>query len=376
MLNKLVWKEIDLYSLLHNFSILKDKVGKNIEVIPVVKADAYGHGAKVISKFLAEKGVKNFAVAIIEEGIELRNCGIEGKILVLSPQFLDSISYLVNYNLTPVVSSLEFLSALGKHVFFQNIEFPFHLGIDTGMGREGLMLEDLDKALKIIEKYPSLKLEGLSSHLSSSEDRLDIYNERQGEIFEKAYDKLKKLGYNIFCHFANTGAIFNFPKFYYHGVRPGIALYGYGDDNLIPVMSVKARITLIKEVPRDWGIGYNHTYITKLPTLIAIIPMGYADGYRRDFSNKVHVIIKDKLFPVIGRVSMDQFVVDISSDPSIKIGDLVIILGRSGDLSIDAEKLASLANTIPYEILTTFGMAKRLGCIYKYEEKIFSEATL
>lgn len=371
MLNKLAWKEIDLSSLLHNLLIIKQKVGKDVEIIPVIKADAYGHGAGIISKFLAERGVKKFAVAITEEGIELRNYGLKEKILILSPQFIDSISYIINYNLTPVISSLDFLTALGKYTFSKNIEFPFHLGIDTGMGREGLMIDDLDKCLKILEKYPNLKLEGLSSHLSSSENKFDLYNEKQGEIFEKVYNKLKKSGYNIFCHFANTGAIFNFPKFFYHGVRPGIALYGYGDKDLLPVMSVKARITLIKEVPEDWGIGYDHTYITKAPTLIALVPIGYADGYRREFSNKSQVIIKDKLFPVIGRISMDQFVVDVSSDSSIKVGDLVIILGRSGDLNLDAEKLASLANTIPYEILTTFGMAKRLGVIYKFEGKDF-----
>ncbi|MCX7845989.1 MAG: alanine racemase [Dictyoglomaceae bacterium] len=373
MRNKLAWKEIDLSSLFHNFSILKNKVGRNVEIIPVVKADAYGHGAKVVSKFLVGKGVKKFAVATIEEGIELRNYGIKEKIIVLSPQFIDSISYLVNYNLTPVISSLDFLSALGKYTLSKNTEFTFHLGIDTGMGREGIMEDDLDKALKIIEIYSNLKLEGLSSHLSSSEDKLDFYNERQGEIFKNVYNKLKKRCYNIFCHFANTGAIFNFPEFFYHGIRPGIALYGYGDKDLLPVMSVKARITLIKMVPENWGIGYNHTYITKSPTLIAIVPMGYADGYRRDFSNKAHVIINNKLFPVIGRISMDQFVIDISSDPSIKVGDIVVILGRIGNLNIDAEKLSSLANTISYEILTTFGMAKRLGVVYKYEGKIIEE---
>ncbi|MCS7202211.1 MAG: alanine racemase [Dictyoglomus sp.] len=373
MINKLAWKEIDLSSLFHNLSILKNKVGKNVEIIPVVKADAYGHGARLISRFLSKNGIRIFAVAIVEEGIELRNYGIREKILVLSPQFVESISYLVNYNLTPVVSSLDFLHALGEYTFSKNIEFSFHLGIDTGMGREGIIIKDLDKILKIIEKYPNLKLEGLSSHLSSSEDKLDPYNEKQGEIFEKAYNKLRNLGYNIFCHFANTGAIFNFPEFFYHGVRPGIALYGYGDKDLIPVMSVKAKITLIKLVPENWGIGYNHTYMTKSPTLIGLVPLGYADGYRRDFSNKAYVIVKDKLFPVIGRISMDQFVIDISSDPSIKVGDIVIVLGRSGNLNIDAEKLSSLANTIPYEILTTFGMAKRLGTIYKFEGKVIEE---
>lgn len=373
MTSKLAWKEIDLANLEHNLSIIKSKIGKDVEVIPVVKADAYGHGAKVISKFLSKKGIKKFAVATMEEGIELRDYGIKNTILILSPQFIDSIPYLVEYNLTPVISSLEFLSALGEYTLSKNLKFSFHLGIDTGIGREGMITENLEEVLKMKEKYPNLKFEGLSSHLSSSEDKLDPYNERQGEIFERIYKKLKNLGWNGFCHFANSGGIFNFSKLHYHGVRPGIALYGYGDKDLLPIMSVKARITLIKEVPENWGIGYNHTYITKSPTKIALIPVGYADGYRREFSNKSQVIIKNKFFPVIGRISMDQFTIDISSDLFIKVGDLAIVMGRSGDLNLDAEKLSSWADTIPYEILTSFGMAKRLGVIYKYEGKIIEE---
>ncbi|MGB9857248.1 MAG: alanine racemase [Dictyoglomaceae bacterium] len=373
MISKLAWKEIDLSNLEHNLSIIKDKIGKDVEIIPVVKADAYGHGAKIISKFLSRKGIKKFAVATIEEGIELRRYGIKNTIIILSPQFLDSIPYLVKYNLIPVISSLEFLSALGEYTSYKNIEFSFHLGIDTGMGREGIMEKDIDEVLKIKEDYPNLKFEGLSSHLSSSEDKFDPYNERQGEIFERIYKKLQELGWSGFCHFANSGGVFNFPRFHYHGVRPGIALYGYGMRDLKPIMSVKARITLIKEVPEDWGIGYNHTYITTSPTKIALIPVGYADGYRREFSNKSQVIIKNKIFPVIGRISMDQFSIDISSDPSIKVGDLATLMGRSGDLNVDAEKLSSWANTIPYEILTSFGMAKRLGTIYKYNGEIIED---
>jgi alanine racemase len=366
MLNKLAWKEIDLSALFHNLSVIKSKIGKNVEIIPVVKADAYGHGANEVSKFLIDKGIKILATATIDEAIELRKNGIKETILILSPQFLDSIPYLVEYNLTPVVSSLDFLEALGEYIISKGIKYSFHLGIDTGMGREGIMEEDVDKVIEIKNKYKGLILEGLSSHLSSSEDKSDPYNEKQGEIFEKIYKKFREIGWNGLCHFANSGGIFNFPKFHYNGVRPGIALYGYGDKSLKPVMSIKAKITLIKRVPENWGIGYNHIFVTKAPTLIALVPLGYADGYRREFSNKSYVIIKNKLFPVIGRISMDQFTIDISSDPSINIGDEVIILGKNGNLKIDAEDLANLAHTIPYEILTDFGRAKRLGTYYKY----------
>jgi alanine racemase len=153
MLNKLAWKEIDLSALFHNLSVIKSKIGKNVEIIPVVKADAYGHGANEVSKFLIDKGIKILATATIDEAIELRKNGIKETILILSPQFLDSIPYLVEYNLTPVVSSLDFLEALGEYIISKGIKYSFHLGIDTGMGREGIMEEDIDKVIEIKNKY-------------------------------------------------------------------------------------------------------------------------------------------------------------------------------------------------------------------------------
>jgi len=364
MIKKLAWKEIDLSSLLHNLSVIKDNVGDNVEIIPVVKADAYGHGAIIISRFLSKYGIKRFAVALLEEGIELRKAGIKEQILVLTPQFKDAIPYLIKYNLTPVISSIDFFEELGRFTYRRNIPFSFHVSVDTGMGREGLLEEDLDSFITIWRKYSHLTLEGLSSHLSSSENKEDKYNEKQLEIFDRVYSKLREIGWEGISHVANSGGIWNFPKAFYNAVRPGIALYGYGMENLKPVMSVHAKITLIKRLPEGWGVGYNHTYTTTKETLIALIPVGYADGYRRELSNKSFVIIKNKKFPVIGRISMDQTIIDISSDPYIRVGDEVIVMGRSESHNIDAEVIAKMVGTIPYEILTGFGMAKRLGNIY------------
>uniref|UniRef100_A0A7C3MHT4 Alanine racemase n=1 Tax=Dictyoglomus thermophilum TaxID=14 RepID=A0A7C3MHT4_DICTH len=372
MENKLAWREIDLSALLNNLKIIKEKVGEKVEIIAVVKADAYGHGAKVVSRFLQKEGIKKFAVAHIEEGIELRNIGITGEILILSPQLYYSIPYFFEFNLIPLVSDLFFLEELGKYAKKLGKRLKFHLAIDTGMGREGILPTDIDKIKDILSKYPELYLEALSTHLSTPENKKDPYNIFQKDLCQKIYNDLKNYHDDIYFHVSNTGGIFNFPELHYQAVRPGISLYGYGDKKLKPVMEVKARVTLIKEVPAGWGIGYGHTYITQKNMVLALIPIGYADGYRRELSNKAKVIIKGDFFKVVGRISMDQFTVNVT-DKDIKAGDLVTIMGKEGDKIIDAQELSILSNTIPYEILTGFGSAKRLCSVYKFNGEILKD---
>jgi alanine racemase len=367
MENKLAWREVDLSALLNNLKIIKEKIEEKVEIIAVVKADAYGHGARVISRFLQKEGIKKFAVAHIEEGIELRNYGITGEILILSPQLYYSIPYFFEFNLIPLVSDLFFLEELGKYAKKLGKRLKFHLAIDTGMGREGILPSDIEKARDILSKYPELHLEALSTHLSTPENKKDPYNIFQKELCQKIYNDLID-NHGIYFHVSNTGGIFNFPELHYQAIRPGISLYGYGDKKLKPVMEVKARVTLVKEVPAGWGIGYGHTYITQENMVLALIPIGYADGYRRELSNKAKVIIKGEFFKVVGRISMDQFTVNVTGK-DIKAGDVVTVMGREGDKIIDAQELSILSNTIPYEILTGFGSAKRLCTVYRFRGK-------
>lgn len=371
MNGKLAWKEIDLSALLHNLKIIKEKVGEKVEIIAVVKADAYGHGMEVISLFLQKLGnIKTFAVAQIEEAIVLRRIGVDKKILILSPQLKDAIPYFFEYNLIPVVSSFEFLEELGAYSNSKNKSIRVHISVDTGMGREGFLPSEIGKVLETMEKYPSLVLEGISSHLSCPENKKDPYNIFQKKLFEEVYKSLRKE--RVFFHFSNTGGIFNFPEFHYDAVRPGLSLYGYGDKKLKPVMGVKAKITLVKELPAGWGVGYGHTYMTDKITKIAVVPIGYADGYRRDLSNKGRVLLKGEYCKVLGRISMDQFTIDVT-DKEVKISDVVTIMGYDKDKVIDAQELAILSNTIPYEILTGFGSAKRLKNFYKFNGKILTD---
>lgn len=370
----LAWREIDLSALLNNIKVIREKTGKKVDVIAVVKADAYGHGAKIVSLFLQKyANINNFAVAHIDEGIFLRKIGITKKILVLSPQLKSSIPYYLEYQLTPVISDIEFLEDLGKFSHSKGKELKIHLMFDTGMGREGLLPSEVDKVLNVMEKYPGLILEGISSHLSNSENKKDPYNIFQKKLFYEIYDKFKDE--ELVFHFSNTGGIFNFPEFHFNAVRPGISLYGYGDKALKPVMEVKAKITLIKDLPEGWGIGYGHTFMTEKNTKIALVPLGYADGYRRDLSNKGRVILNGEYCKIVGRISMDQFTIDVT-DKEAKKGDVVTILGIEKDKIIDAQELAIISNTIPYEILTGFGSAKRLKSVYKFEGKILNDPIL
>lgn len=367
----LAWKEIDLSALLDNFKTIKGKVGDKVEIIAIVKADAYGHGAKVVSLFLQKFcHIKIFGVAQIEEGIFLRKVGIDKKILVLSPQLKDSIPYFFEYNLTPVISDLNFLDELGKYAVSKDKMIKIHISVDTGMGREGFLPSDIGRVLDTIKEYPNIILEGVSSHLSCPENKKDPYNIFQKKLFYEVYEALKNE--KILFHFSNTGGIFNFPELHYDAVRPGLSLYGYGDKKLKPVMQVKAKITLIKELPAGWGIGYGHTYMTEKSTKIAVVPVGYADGYRRELSNKARVLLNGEYCRILGRISMDQFTIDVS-DKDVNIGDIVTLMGLDKDKMIDAQELAILSNTIPYEILTGFGSARRLKSLYKFKGNILND---
>ncbi len=367
----LAWREINLSFLLDNLKVIKEKVGGKVDVIAVVKADAYGHGAKVISLFLQKyANISTFAVAHIDEGIFLRKIGLNKKILVLSPQLKSSIPYYFEYELTPVISDIEFLDELGKYSNNKEKKLKIHLIFDTGMGREGFLPSESEEISKVLRRYPNLILEGISSHLSNPENKKDPYNIFQKRLFYDIYNQFKDE--DLVFHFSNTGGIFNFPEFHFNAVRPGISLYGYGDKSLKPVMEIKAKITLVKELPEGWGVGYGHTFMTEKSTKIAIVPLGYADGYRRDLSNKGRVIVNGEYCKIIGRISMDQFTIDIA-DKEVKRGDLVTVMGRENEKMVDAQELAILSNTIPYEILTSFGSAKRLKSIYKFQGKVLND---
>lgn len=367
--------EITLSAIGQNLQAIR-KIVRNLPVIAVVKADAYGHGAVEVSKRLLKEGISYLAVAYINEAVELRDAGITIPIIVLFDT--EDVKSIFDFNLMPVICDMDNALSLSKEAKKRNIQLKVHVKVDTGMGRMGLHGKHVIRDLIKISDMHGLEITGLLSHFSEADlsDRTyaKFQLERFNEIREAVYEKLKR---RIFSHIANSAAILSFQEAHLDAVRPGLMLYGYSPFNqkensppvlaklrktgmsadlkLYPAMSIKTRILSIRNVPSGTPISYGRTFITKRPSRIGVIPLGYADGYNRLFSNNADMLVNGKRVPVIGRVCMDLTMTDLTDVKGVKEDDEVVIIGRQGNESIAAEELAFRSNTISYEILTTLG---------------------
>ncbi|MCX8026975.1 MAG: alanine racemase [Thermodesulfovibrionales bacterium] len=355
--------EIDIGALLHNLSVVR-QIANTSDIIAVVKADAYGHGAVEISHALVNQDVNTLAVAFTSEAVQLRQSGINAKILSL---FDHDVSDVFKYNITPVVSTITQAISLDKEASKRDVVIPVHLKIDTGMGRTGLCYEQIDD-IKEVFYLKNLIVEGIMSHFADADASDKSYALQQIKRLKQVNDTLLNNGITIrYWHIANSAAILTIKDSILNAVRPGIMLYGYCTINhnyqLKPVMSIKTHILQIRHVKNNSPISYNRTYYTKRDSLIAVIPAGYADCINRRFSNNMEVLVRGKRAPVVGVVCMDLTMIDVTDIPSVKEGDEVVILGEQGNDKIDANELSKRIDTIPYEILTAFGMRARR--IYK-----------
>ncbi len=363
--------EINLKAIASNLRIIK-KLVKRRPVIAVVKADAYGHGAVEVSKRLLQHGVSSLAVAFTCEAIELREAGISAPILVLFDR--EDIGHFFDFGLMPVVYSLKTASLLSRMAKKRGSLLRIHVKVDTGMGRIGLTEKNAIKDVIAISKMEGLEVTGLMSHFSEADllDRsyADLQLKRFLEIREKVSRILKR---TIFSHIANSAAVLSFQDGYLDAVRPGLMLYGHVPFTqhtsnipllkrelkqgyaLIPSMRVATRILCLRTMPSGSPISYGRTFITKRKSRIGVIPIGYADGYSRLFSNNAEVLVRGMRVPVVGRVCMDLTMVDLTDVKGVKENDEVVIMGKQGKESITAYELASRANTIPYEVLTSIG---------------------
>ncbi|MBE6053508.1 MAG: alanine racemase [Clostridium sartagoforme] len=372
-----IWTEIDLNNLINNIEEIKKK-SNNSKIIGVVKANAYGHGAIEVSKTLLNCNVEKLAVANIVEAIELRENNINAPIMLLGISEDFAIDELINYNVEPTVSTLHFANNLNEQAKEKNKIIKIHIALDSGMGRIGFRNNSKDiEDIITISKLSNLKIESIFSHFSTADSIDKSYSNNQMNIYNSIINKLKEVGVTIQNRsFSNSAAIIDIPESHYNYVRPGIIQYGYypSDEvnkhyiNLKPVLTWKTRIIHIKEVDENEYIGYGKTYKTTKKTLIATLPVGYADGYSRGLSNKGSVIIRGKLAPIIGNVCMDQFMVDVTNIEGVKAGDEVILLGNDGDVKFDAEDMASILNTISYEVLCLIG--RRAPRVYIKDNKI------
>jgi alanine racemase len=361
----LMWNilEIDLSALRHNLEQVKGFLSPTTRVMPIVKSDAYGHGIVPVSKELVRLGADLLGVANVWEGVALREAGISTPIVVLLGISEDECSEVVQNNLIPAVYDLDIAQKLSEEARKRNRVQRIHLKIDTGMGRLGIRTDELASFLNAIRILESLEVDGLFSHLSCAYKPGEEYSRYQLENFKKAVSEAKKLGLNLSSnHIANSAAIIKYKNAHLNMVRPGIVLYGsppslamQNDIQLKPVMTFKSQIVQIKTLPPDTGISYGRTHITHKETRIAVLPVGYDNGYMRSLSNKGEVLIGGSRARILGTICMNMFMVDISDIPDVQVNDEVVLLGRQMDEIITADEIAEKAGTISYEIYCALG---------------------
>jgi len=361
------WAEVSLTALRKNFRTVVKHTGANVTVCAVVKADAYGHGAVECSRALESEGAKWLGVTSLDEAIPLRDAGIESRILLMTGFWRGEESEIVRLRLTPNVWEPWHVECLESAAASSGVRQAVHLKVDTGMGRLGVSLDELPAVLKAFQSAPHLVLEGLSTHLASSEIMDAPSVAEQERRLEQAQRTVRTAGFDpSLVHMANTSALISRRETWNNMVRPGVALYGYylpfqragrevsgGTLRLAvsPVLTWKTRILSMRHFAANQPLGYGGTYETQAPTHVAVLPVGYADGYNRQLSNRGRVIVRDHYAPIVGSISMDLTLVDVTGIPGIAVGDEVILLGTSDGLSVDALEHARLANSSPYEIL-------------------------
>ncbi|OOB77852.1 MAG: alanine racemase [Epulopiscium sp. Nele67-Bin001] len=357
--------EVNTAAIRHNYQEIRKFVSKNVEIMSIVKADGYGHGAIEVAKILQDEGVNRFGVAIAKEGEELRLSGIKSPILVLGYTPITDIEMLIVNDLTQTVFSYEMAEYISTRAKRFKKVINIHVKIDTGMGRIGFLpnFSSINEIRKIME-LPNINLEGIFTHFSTSDEYDKSYTKEQWSIFKGFISELKDCGVEIpLMHAANSGAIISHPYTSMDIVRPGILLYGHYPSkyltqknvSLIPAMSLKTQVVHVKELSPSQYVSYGKKFMTTHRTKIATIPIGYADGYSRRLSNRGRVLIRGQFADIVGTICMDQFMVDITHIPEVSVGDEVVLFGRQGDNEILVEELANIIDTINYELICMVG---------------------
>ncbi len=372
--------EVNLSNIESNIQGLHSIIAEGAKLMAVVKADAYGHGIIPVSRKALASGAHWLGVAIPEEGQLLREEGIKAPILVLGPVSPEAAEDVIRYNLRPAVFRQDTIEALEKLGRKTNRKVYIHLKIDTGMNRIGIRGDrELRYILGLIRDCSYVVLEGMFTHFAISDAADKGFTIEQNRKFKAAVKYARSLGMEIpILHAANSAAIIDCPDTHYNMVRAGISIYGYypseevaHDVFLKPALTWKTRIVHIKIVHSGETISYGRTYKVKEQMKIATLPVGYGDGYRRDLGNRGSVLVRGERAPIIGRICMDQCMIDVSHIPNVGVGDEVVLLGQQGEQWIHAEEMAKWCHTISYEILTTIG--KRVPRVYVEADDIFSE---
>lgn len=366
-----VWAEINLANLAHNMREVKRCVKEGVLITAVVKANAYGHGSIYAAKTFLKNGADRLAVATLSEAIELRKGGIDAPILILGYTPISQYSLVIEHDIIQAIYNLEGAVAFSKAAERLNKTGSIHIKIDSGMGRIGFLPTD-DAVNDIIEisKLSNVEIEGIFTHFATADEADKSYTNLQYDRFMSVVNKLEKKGLSIpIKHVSNSAAIIDLPHFNLNMVRAGIMLYGYYPSNevnkdrvqLIPAMTLKAKISNIKTVPQNTGISYGHIFVTQRESKIATIPIGYGDGFTRMLSSKIEASVNGKRVPIVGRICMDQCMLDVTEIDDVKIGDEVVLFGYEKG-SLNADDIAEKLNTISYEILCMVG--RRVPRVY------------
>lgn len=376
------WAEIDLDAIAWNVNAFRRIIGDGIDIFAVVKANAYGHGAIPITQAALMAGAKRAAVHRLVEAIELRDGGIEAPILVMGYTPPAGASAVVEKRLTPSVITLEFAEALSRQAQAAGVTVPVHIKVDTGMSRYGIMPSDVVGFARELGRQPGIILEGLFTHFATADWLDQSYTLQQIEVFNQLLKELKGARINFpVVHAANSAALAVRPEAYFNAVRPGISLYGLPPSpewsapfELKPALTLKSRVSRVADLPAGSTVSYGRTYIATHRIRAALIPVGYADGYPRALSNRGYVLVHGQRAPVIGRVCMDQFVVDISGIENVQQDDEVVLIGQQGDETITVQELADLAGTIQNEIIAS--LSARVVRVYLRDGKLESATSL
>lgn len=377
MLPQRIYAEINLDAICQNVKAAMQKVG-DARVMAIVKADAYGHGAVPVAKKLSQIGVFGFGVATAQEALQLRRAGIENLILILGPVFKDNLEELIEQDVSLTVFSLDAAKEISEAATNLHKNAKIHIKVDTGMGRIGMQPEESSIALlKAIAALPHMELQGIFTHFACADERDKTSCLQQKAKFLQFIQMAEAEGIHFpLRHMCNSAAIIDFEDDFLDMVRSGIITYGlYPSEEvkkenlpLVPAMQIKSHVSFVKSVGANFTVSYGSTYKTEKETVIATVPVGYADGYPRALSNKGYVLIHGQKAPVLGRVCMDQMMLDVTNIPNVQRGDQVVLIGRDGEETITMEDVANLAGSFNYEL--SCSISKRVPHVYEEGGKV------
>lgn len=362
---------VDLDAVEHNVRAIHAHTGPEVALIAVVKANAYGHGAIPIARAALAAGASRLAVARVDEGIQLRRAGLDAPILILGYAIPAEADAIARHDLSPAVTRVEVAQALSERAQALGRTLRVHVKVDTGMGRFGLLPDEVLPFLARISALPALQVEGIFTHFAASDSPDQSFTHQQLGAFEQVLAAIRAAGYSIpIRHAANSAAALDVPAAHFDAVRIGIAMYGLAPSDevepaisLRPALSLHSRIARLRTLPAGSSVGYGRSHICHSPTRVALIPFGYGDGYHRILSNQGHVLIGGQRVPLIGRVSMDQITADVAALDAVQEDDDVVLLGTQGSQRISAEEIARLAGTVNYEVTTS--LLARLPRVYR-----------